>query len=234
LTTNISRLREYYVVPLMIDAVNEVLSKYGGRAYYVLKAAVEVTEELRSSGVARLGDFDYRSLVAKLRSWGLDYNPSNLLRVLEREYRLVKTVYRSSNQRWWVFTDYAAVKLALGDEGVLADPDEELLALQIAIVDVDRLATELGRLVSKERLGATDERRLREIVLVELPQIIEVYKRALNYGDKYADFLAKVRRVVELARKAVALTRRDGHLGVGSERAQPLELPVEGGVRPHK
>jgi hypothetical protein len=76
LTTNISRLREYYVVPLMIDAVNEVLSKYGGRAYYVLKAAVEVTEELRSSGVARLGDFDYRSLVAKLRSWGLDYNPS--------------------------------------------------------------------------------------------------------------------------------------------------------------
>jgi len=211
----------------MIDTVSEALSKYGGRAYYVLKAAVEVAEELRSSGAARLGDFDYKSLVAKLRSWGLSYNPSNLLRVLEREYGLVKTVYRSSNQRWWVFTDYAAVKLALSDERDLSDPDEELLALQIAVVDVDKVLAELGRLASKERLGSADERRFREIVLVELPQVVEVYKKALGYGEKYADFVGKVRKAVELARKVVALARRGSHVGVGLETALPVELPAE-------
>jgi len=215
----------------MIEAVNEALSKYGGRAYYVLKAAVEVAEELRSSGVARLGDFDYRSLVAKLRSWGLNYNPSNLLRVLEREYGLIRTVYRSSNQRWWVFTDYAAVKLALSDERDLSDPDEELLALQIAVVDVDRVLAELGRLASRERLGPADERRLREIVLAELPQLVEVYKKALNYGDKYADFVGKVRKAMELARKVVALARRGGRVGVVLEGALAVELPADAGKR---
>jgi len=213
----------------MIEAVNEALSRYGGRAYYVLKAALEVAEELRSSGVARLGDFDYRSLVAKLRSWGLDYNPSNLLRVLEREYGLVRTVYRSSNQRWWVFTDYAAVKLALSDEGGHPDPDEELVALQIAVVNVDKVLAELGRLASRERLGPVEERRLREIVLAELPQLIEVYKRALNYGEKYADFVGKVRRAMELARRVVALARRGAHVGVALEGALAVEPPVDAG-----
>ncbi len=191
-----------------MSSVIDALSRYGGRAYYVLKAAIEVTEENRKLGLSRLGDFDYRSLVAKLRSWGINYNPSNLLKVLEKEYGIIRTVYRSSNQRWWIFNDMSSVRLALaeGREDV-GDPEEELLAIQIVAVDVDRIVSDLTSVLGKERLGPADERRIREIVFTELPQVVEVYNRASRYGEKYAEFLSKVRKALDLARKAVLLMR---------------------------
>lgn len=191
-----------------MNSVENLLSRYGGRAYYVLKAALEVAEENRRLGLARLGDFDYKSLVLKLRSWGIEYNPSNLLKVMEREYGLVRTSYRSSNQRWWVFIDMTSVKLALEDsKDDAGDPDEELLTLQIAVVGVDRVIADLANILSKERIAVSDEKRLRDIVLNDLPQIIEVYKKAVNYGNKFSDFTGKARKALELARKAVLLLR---------------------------
>lgn len=187
-----------------MSSVIDALSRYGGRAYYVLKAAIEVTEENRKLGLSRLGDFDYRSLIAKLRSWGIDYNPSNLLKVLEKEYGIIRTVYRSSNQRWWIFNDLTSVRLALaeGNEDV-GNPEEELLAIQMAAVDVDRIISDLTSILGKERPGSADERRVKEIIFNELPQVVEVYNRASRYGEKYAEFLSKARRALDLARKAI-------------------------------
>jgi|YelNatPaOPRAMG01_1025707.scaffolds.fasta_scaffold07895_4 hypothetical protein len=191
-----------------MGSVIDALSRYGGRAYYVLKAAIEVTEENRRLGLSRLGDFDYRSLVAKLRSWGIDYNPSNLLKELEKDYGIIRTVYRSSNQRWWVFNDMTSVRLALAEgKEDAGDPEEELLTIQIAAIDVDRMISDLSSFLGKERPGPADERRIKEIVFTELPQAVEVYNRASRYGEKYAEFLSKVRRALDLARKAVLLMR---------------------------
>ncbi|MEM1707940.1 MAG: hypothetical protein QXQ86_06770, partial [Sulfolobales archaeon] len=149
-----------------MNPIEDLLSKYGGRAYYVLKAALEVAEENREMGLSRLGDFDYRSLVRKLKSWGIEYNPSNLLKVIEKEYGLVRTSYRSSNQRWWVFTDISLVKLALEDSrDEPGDPEEELLAIQIAVLDVDKVIAELTSILTREKISPTDEKKLKEIVL---------------------------------------------------------------------
>ncbi len=208
-----------------MSVVRDVLAKYGSRAYYVLRAALEVAEENRRLGLAKLGDFDYRSLVLKLRSWGVEYNPSNLLRVLEREYKLVRTVYRSSNQRWWVFVDAYAVKLGLEEEKERGDPEEELLSIQIAAVDVDRIVAELTNILGKERATPSDERRLKEIVFEDLSKVVEVYKKALNYGSKYSDFISKARKALELAKKAVLLLRNGG----AALEAQP-GINAEGGV----
>lgn len=210
-----------------MNPVEDLLAKYGGRAYYVLKAALEVAEENRRLGLSRLGDFDYRSLTLKLKAWGIEYNPSNLLKVMEREYGIVKTTYRSSNQRWWSFAvDVTSVRLSL-EEGKdeTMDPEEELLYIQVTVLDVDRVIAELASILSKERVTAYDERRLKDIVLNELPQIVEVYKRAVNYGGKFSDFVGKVRKALELARKAALLTRglarvpADGVPGGGFESA---------------
>ncbi|MEM1930997.1 MAG: hypothetical protein QW780_04865 [Sulfolobales archaeon] len=199
-----------------MNPVEDLLSKYGGRAYYVLKAALEVAEENREMGLSRLGDFDYRSLVRKLKSWGIEYNPSNLLKVMEREYGLVRTSYRSSNQRWWVFTDISSVKLALEDSrDEPGDPEEELLAIQIAVLDVDRVVAELTSILARERISPTDERRLKEIVLNELPQIVEVYKKAANYGNKFSDFIGKTKRALVLARKAALLVKSGSRVAGG-------------------
>lgn len=208
-----------------MSAVSEVLSRYGGRAYYVLRAAVEVTEENRRLGLSKLGDFDYRSLVAKLRSWGIEYNPSNLLKILEREYGVVKTVYRSSNQRWWVFTDITSVKLALseGRDEASGDPDEELLSIQIAVLNVDKIITDLTSILSKEKITSLDERRLREIVLGELPPVVEVYKKALSYGEKFSEFVGKVGRALELAKRAALLLRSSTAASIGTHSEGVIE-----------
>ncbi|MCS7099908.1 MAG: hypothetical protein NZ925_06175, partial [Sulfolobales archaeon] len=204
--------------------VSEVLSRYGSKAYYVLKAAIEIAEENRRLGLVKFGDFDYKSLISRLKSWGVEYNPSGLLRILEREYGIVKTVYRSSSQRWWVFSDLDLIKLLLSESrDGFRTPDEELLNIQIAVLDVDRVMVELSDIIMKEKAGFMDDRKLRDIVFNELPVIIEVYKKALEYGDRYSEFVSKVRRILELARKVVLL--RNGlransktTLSLGSER----------------
>ncbi|MEM2007094.1 MAG: hypothetical protein QW154_05605 [Sulfolobales archaeon] len=191
-----------------MNSIEDLLYKYGGRAYYVLKAALEVAEENREMGLSKLGDFDYRSLVLKLKSWGIEYNPSNLLKVMEREYGLVRTSYRSSNQRWWVFTDISSVRLALEDSrDELGDPEEELLTIQIAVLDIDSVIAELTSILSKERVSSSDEEKLREIVLDELPLIIEIYKKAANYSSKFSDFVGKARKALKLARKAALMLK---------------------------
>ncbi|MCX8185294.1 MAG: hypothetical protein RMI56_03955 [Sulfolobales archaeon] len=216
-----------------MNSIAEVLSRYGSRAYYVLKAAIEVAEENRKLRLAKFGDFDYRSLVSKLKSWGIEYNPSGLLRVLEREYGIIRTVYRSSNQRWWVFSDLSLVKLALGEgrEEEALTPDEELLDIQVAVLDIDSVIAELSNIIWREKVEPADsDKKLRDIVLNELPVIVEVYKKALRQGDRYSEFVSKVRKAFELARKAALLrnelrTSLKTASGLGGE--QKLISPVK-------
>ncbi|MEM1682203.1 MAG: hypothetical protein QXZ37_01865 [Sulfolobales archaeon] len=217
-----------------MNPIEDLLSKYGGRAYYVLKAALEVAEENREMGLSRLGDFDYRSLVRKLKSWGIEYNPSNLLKVIEKEYGLVRTSYRSSNQRWWVFTDISLVKLALEDSrDEPGDPEEELLAIQIAVLDVDKVIAELTSILTREKISPTDEKKLKEIVLSDLPPIIEVYKKATNYGSKFSDFIGKTKKALDLARKAALLVKSGYRVSSGETLGESIDsrLPTPSRIR---
>ncbi|MEM0284479.1 MAG: hypothetical protein QW503_07655 [Sulfolobales archaeon] len=217
-----------------MNPIEDLLSKYGGRAYYVLKAALEVAEENREIGLSRLGDFDYRSLVRKLKSWGIEYNPSNLLKVIEKEYGLVRTSYRSSNQRWWVFTDISLVKLALEDSrDEPGDPEEELLAIQIAVLDVDKVIAELTSILTREKISPTDEKKLKEIVLNDLPPIIEVYKKATNYGSKFSDFIGKTKKALDLARKAALLVKSGYRVSSGETLGESIDsrLPTPSRIR---
>ncbi|MEM0352332.1 MAG: hypothetical protein QXT76_00875 [Sulfolobales archaeon] len=217
-----------------MNPIEDLLSKYGGRAYYVLKAALEVAEENREMGLSRLGDFDYRSLVRKLKSWGIEYNPSNLLKVIEKEYGLVRTSYRSSNQRWWVFTDISLVKLALEDSrDEPGDPEEELLAIQIAVLDVDKVIAELTSILTREKISPTDEKKLKEIVLNDLPPIIEVYKKATNYGSKFSDFIGKTKKALDLARKAALLVKSGYRVSSGETLGESIDsrLPTPSRIR---
>lgn len=215
-----------------MKSIEDMLSRYGGRAYYVIKAALEIAEENRKLGLARMGDFDFKSLVLKLRSWGIEYNPSNLLKVMEREYGLVKTVYRSSNQRWWVFSDMTTVKLALEEcKEEATDPDEELLTIQIAVVDVDSIIADLAAILSREKILPADEKRLREIVLNDLPRVVEVYKKALGYGSKFSDFVGKARKALELARKAALILKSRSHITLGKVPEVSIEEKFASSVR---
>ena len=91
--------------------VLDFLEKYGDKGFIVLKTAIEIS--LSNTNNRRFGDFSYQSLVFRLNSMGIGYNPSNILRILEREYGVIEKTYSSSRQKWYRFIDLDAVREAL-------------------------------------------------------------------------------------------------------------------------
>ena len=190
------------MISLAESVVLEFLMRYGERALYVLKAAVEVSEEYRLSGRNTPGDFDNKGLLRKLRMWGINYNPTQLLRAMERDYGIVETSYRTTTQRWWTFSNKEAVITALrsfegGEEGV-DDPEEYVVDLQIRIINIDKLYNALKAINFKKKLNAADKDFIKRVVMVELPTIARVLKEALKYEGKYRDFIRKAQLVLKL------------------------------------
>ncbi len=202
------------MVSITESLVQEVLLKYGDRAYYVLRAALEAADEYRAEGRKYPGDFDFRGLVVKLREWGFRYNPNQLLRILEREYGIIETSYKSAAQHWYVFTDREAVEAVLSDygsnEGVvneIDDPEAYVLELQMEAVNIDSLLSKVKALCRKSKLSSVDREMLREIIMNELPVVAKVMKEASKYGNKYSDFISKATTLMKLARQALTLSR---------------------------
>ena len=121
----------------------ECYRRYGEKLVSVLKTAIGIAKENRLRGGQLPGDFDYRSLVDGLSSIGFQYNPSLLLRSLEREYGVIETSYRSSNQHWYRFRDLEAVEQALnsiiGLDNVDEDPEIAMVKIQIKALGANRV-----------------------------------------------------------------------------------------------
>ncbi len=203
------------------ERVLEFLAQYGERGYAVLRAALEAYASAGGRGV-RLGDFSYREVVARLKAWGIEYNPSMLLRILERDYGVVETSYRSGNQHWYRFIDAEAVAEALeeydrgasgleeAEEGPL-DPEVEVLRLQIASLGVGDLVEELRRLSAKPSLGRAERLRLRRLAFEDMELVARLLRRAEELGYRGPE--------VELLVEALRLARRLSARLLGVERA---------------
>ncbi len=204
------------------ERVLEFLAQYGERGYAVLRAALEAYASAGSRGI-RLGDFSYREVVARLKAWGIEYNPSMLLRILERDYGVVETSYRSGNQHWYRFIDAEAVAEALeeydrgasgleeGAEEEPLDPEVEVLRLQIASLGVGDLVEELRRLSAKPSLGRAERLRLRRLAFEEMELVARLLRRAEELGYNGPE--------VELLMEALRLARRLSARLLGVERA---------------
>ncbi|HIQ55960.1 MAG TPA: hypothetical protein EYH59_04700, partial [Pyrodictium sp.] len=151
------------------DRVLEFLAKYEERGLLVLKAAIAAAIARKREGGVKLGDFSYRDIVVRLRAQGISYNPSMLLRILERDYGVIETSYRSGNQHWWKFVDFDSVVEAVeayekGDDaigalkeddeeiGLESDPRVELVRVQVAALRPRKLLKTLRVLAAKKRL----------------------------------------------------------------------------------
>jgi len=191
---------EKRAVALML---REALSKYGVKLRIVLETAVELAKTNRLRGEDRLGDFDYRSLVEALRAKGFDYNPSQLLRILEREYGVIVTTYHTSNQHWYKFKDLEAVESVLrgyeGSEHVVEDPEVMMLRIQVRSLRPREILRFLKRLAMKPRLTARDIERFESFAFEKLPKIIRLLKAIEDYEDELVAEAHILREVLELA-----------------------------------
>lgn len=223
------------------------LAEYGERGYSVLRAAVEAASTPRGRGV-RLGDFNSREVAQRLRAWGIQYNPSMLLRILERDYAVIETSYRSSNQHWYRFLDIDAVVEALeeydrgiepvageetGEDGAgnLEDPEQMLLIVQIASLDPYTLLERLRRLAVKPRLSSSDLAALRRLAFNELENVAALLRRAEELGYEGEEVEA-LRQVLTLALRLARRLLAQGK--VSSSAARTVETLARLGARtPH-
>ncbi len=205
------------VVTLIESIIHEVLLKYGDRAIAVLRAAYEVMEEYAASGKKVPGHFDFRGVINKLNEWGMKYNPSQLLRIMERDYGIIETAYRTATQRWYVFTDVEAVRNVLSDfgsdnHGGIEDPEAYVLELQIAATGIDTLYSRIKQMSRKGILSPADKEYLRHIVFNDLTLIAKVMKEAMKYGNKYKDFIVKAATLLQTVRSLlVGIKTQSGH-----------------------
>ncbi len=184
--------------------VLEFLNNYGDKGFIVLKTALEVA--LDPSIDHRLGDFSHKLVVIRLRRSGVEYNPSNILRILEREYGITERTYDSKRQRWWRFIDTDSVREALLEytgHSLEGDPRLRLLLLKYKSIEPLNILAQLKRLAAKNVLTPVDKKVFRSLVFNELEVVVDLLESMSMYEDVFEQETGVLREILSLA-EAVA------------------------------
>ncbi len=202
--------------------LREALDKYGFKLRIVLETAIEIAKRNRLSGNGKLGDFDYRALVEALRAKGFDYNPSQLLRILEREYGIIVTSYHTSNQHWFKFKDLELVEKVLKgrnwvDSSVLEyDPEVTMIKIQVRSIRPKETIEFLKKLTMKPRLSIRDIEKFEEFAFSKLPKVVKLLRLAEEYEDELAAEIHVLREILDLAYEvSERIGKVDLDLGLG-------------------
>lgn len=176
------------------DRTLEFLLKFGDKGKIVLVSALEASEE---NSNPELGDFSYKSVVEKLNEKGYNYDPKMILRTLEKDYGIIETTYKSSNQHWWKFIDKDQVESVI-DENKEEDPRIELLKIKFYSLEPQKIERKLELMVKKSILTEVDKKTFRLLVFDELSKLTEIYEEALQY-EETLDIANKIKRILTLA-----------------------------------
>lgn len=199
------------------DRTIEAIMKFGEKGKLVLSLALEL-----SSRGNELGDFSYKDLIHLLRERGYEYDPKLMLRSLEREFGIIETTYRSSNQHWWKLADKDKIQEVLGIDET-EDPDLLVLKAQASSLGLERLEARLNEILRKPRLTEIDREVFKRIAFSDLPLILELLKRSsqIQGGEELGD---RLKKIILLAKTVAEKVERDGkgHSG-GYKKIQGVE-----------
>lgn len=197
--------------PIIVEKTRFFLEKYGDRGLIVLRAAYEISKDPRVDH--RFGDFNYKYLVQRLNHSGFKYNPINLLRVLEKEYRIIEKSYSSSNQTWWRFIDIDAVQSVLGEIHGASTRDPGLLSLLIKYKSIEpgRIISFLRRLLSKEILSEGERELFKQFVFSDIDKVVNILKDMEKYEDVFVKEIEVLREILNLADRVSSKLERSHH-----------------------
>jgi len=184
-------------------ALMNAYNRFGERLCIVLEAALTIAKRNRVLKSSSPGDFDYKSLVEELSRRGYRYNPSQLLRILEREYGVLETTYHTESQHWYKFVDPEAVEEFInglrGLSSLLEDPEIVALKVQIRSLGLRLWLDQLKKWSVKPRLTKTDIRKFQEFAFKVLPKIVKILKRAEEFDELMTVEIRILKEVLELA-----------------------------------
>jgi len=183
----------------LADSIKAFIDRYGEKALIILKAIYSLAVDPNIDH--RLGDFSYKHLVLKLASMGLNYNPINILRVLEKELGVIEKSYTSSNQTWWRVVDLEALRAVLSEYLGLETSDPKLRALLIKYRSLEPQNTLdwLRRLASKDHLSQADREEFKTFAFNALDKYVGLLLEMERYEEVLAGEIAVIREILSLA-----------------------------------
>ncbi|MEM0379956.1 MAG: hypothetical protein QW607_00585 [Desulfurococcaceae archaeon] len=191
-----------YIENTVKDRVIDFLNKYGDKGYIVLKTIIDISNDPEIDH--RLGDFSYKHLVFKLRKIGIDYNPHNIIRILEKEYGLIEKTYLSTTQKWWRLVDPETIRktiLEYGNGVDLEDPDLKLLVIKYRSIEPLNILNNLRRLVIKDKLSNSEKEFFRKIVFNELDTIVDLINKMQQYEEVFREELKILKEIISLSER---------------------------------
>jgi hypothetical protein len=184
--------------------ISDFIYRYGERGRAILEAIIRASQRLDKSSATPLpGDFNYRSVVEELGMMGYSYNPSPLLRILEKEYSLVRTTLHTSGQRWYVLSNKEALEEYIeklrsgGDE----DPEALVIRLQLESLRIDDITRVLKTLAGRRRWSDADYKKLYIISFKKLPKLVRIYRRIQEDPEKWGPYIRDIEEIFTLAKK---------------------------------
>lgn len=184
-------------------AILDAYHRYGQKLYIVLSTAIKIAKLNRMKSLELPGDFEHRALVEELEKQNFKYNPSMLLRVLEREYSIIETTYKTSNQHWYRFKDLGEVERALnmvmGIATDVEDPDVAMLKIQLKSLQISYWVKKLKNMSIKGSLSSADVKIFRKFAFDVLPKLIRILKKAEEYEDKLYVEINLLKELISLA-----------------------------------
>jgi hypothetical protein len=182
--------------------VFDFLNTYGDKGFIVLKTIVDLAFD--PSIDHRLGDFNYRLLVMRLRRQGVDYNPINILRILEKDYGLIEKSYDTRRQKWWRLTDPETIRRTLYEyTGNISinEPRLRLILLKYKSLEPNRILSTLRRLAVKPVLSSVEKELYRNIVFRDLDKLASIVEEMMKYNDVFSNEINVIEEIFILAEK---------------------------------
>jgi hypothetical protein len=187
--------------PLEMMLLN-AYQRYGHKLYVVLSTAIKIAKLNKLKGVNTLGDFEYKELVEELEKQGFKYNPSMLLRILEREYGLIETSYKTSNHHWYRFKDLEEIEKILntvvGMASDVEEPDIAMLKIQIKSIQINYWLKKLKYMSIKNKLNSADIKLFQKFAFSILPKIVKILRKAEEYEDQLYAEINLLRELISL------------------------------------
>jgi hypothetical protein len=196
-------------------SLKDFLSKYGDRGYYILKALLESSKII---GKAKLGDFDLKDLKDMLNRYGLDYNPVPLIAKLEKEYKIIRTTYRSDSQHWWDIIDKKYLESVIneyeGNSNKEDDPKLRLLKLQFYSLNPENIQNILQKMSQRKKLGQEERNIIKNIAFSELPMIVDFLTKAKSeYEEELLPEISLSEKIIDLAENLVLKANSSRYYG---------------------
>ncbi|QIW23396.1 hypothetical protein EWF20_04025 [Sulfolobus sp. S-194] len=176
------------------DRTLEFLLKFGDKGRIILQAALDCSYE---NNKPELGDFSYKDVVDKLSQLGYSYDPKMILRALEKDYGILETTYKSSNQHWWKFIDKEQVETVL-NENKEGDPKIELIKIKFYSLEPQKIERKLDLMSKKSIISEIDKKTFRLMVFDELSKLTEIYDEASQY-EETLPIAERIKRILTLA-----------------------------------